>query len=53
MLVPIYTLREHLTCFSNVKGIKFLTLELVHQIGGFIANKLGDEISQVGVRVSE
>ena len=50
--VPIYTFREHLTCFSNVKCIRFLTLELVHKVGGFTVTRavMG---CKVGVRTSE
>ena len=40
--VPIHTFQEHLTCFSNVKGIKFHTLKMVHQVGGFRVGKGGD-----------
>ena len=29
-LVTIHIFREHLTCFSNVKSIKFGTLQLVY-----------------------
>ena len=39
--MPIYMFRDHLTCFSNVKCIIFLTLELVHQVGGFIVSSPG------------
>ena len=46
-------LQEHLTCFSNVKGITFHTLELVHQVGGFTGSEGGDGIGQVGVSASE
>jgi hypothetical protein len=34
--VPIHTFRELLICFSNVKSITYLTLELVHQVGGWM-----------------
>ena len=30
------------THFSNVKSIIFCTLELIHQIGGFVVSKSGD-----------
>ena len=51
--MSIYTFKEHLTYFSNVKSITFLTLELVHQVGGFRIGKDGDGISQVCLRASE
>ena len=42
--------REHLICFSNVKGITFHTFEFVHQVRGFPVSKNGDGIGQFGVR---
>ena len=51
--MPIYTFREHLTCFSNVQSIIFLTMELVHQVGRFSVIKGGDGIGLVGIRASE
>ena len=51
--MPIHAFQEHLTCFSNVKSITFLTLESVYTVGGFTVSKGSDEISQVGVMASE
>ena len=42
------TFWEHLICFSAVKSITFLTLKLVHQVGGFTVSKGGDEVGQIG-----
>ena len=47
--MPIYTFREHLTCFPNVKSFTFFTLELVYQVGRFAVGKGGDGISEAGV----
>ena len=42
--LPIYTFREHLTRFSNVKYFTFFTLELVYKVGGFAVGKGCDGI---------
>ena len=47
--MSIYTFREHLTHFSNVKSFTFFTLELVYKVGGFAVSKDGNGISEAGV----
>ena len=49
--MSIHLIQEYLICFSNVKSIKFLTLELVHHVERFTLSKGGDGIHQVGVKV--
>ena len=44
--VPIYTFREHLTRFSNVKSFTFFTLDLEYQVRRFAVSKGGDGISK-------
>ena len=39
--------------FLQCKNITFHTLEFVHQVGGFTVSRVGDGISQVGVKASE
>jgi len=45
--------REHLTCFSNIKSNTFLTLELIHQVGGLAVSKTSDGTRKVVVRANE
>ena len=49
----IYTFKEHLTRFSNVKSFTFFTLKLVYKVGGFAVGKGGDGISEAGVAAGE
>ena len=46
-------LYDPLACDSIVKITTFPTLQLVHQVVGFIVSKGGNGIGQVGVRASE
>ena len=42
--VPIDIFREHLPCFSDVKGSTLCIFHLVHRVVGFAVSEDGDRI---------